>query len=185
MCSTQELELWLANFVVIALCSFLHFGLCPGHNSKTIRGINKKLFRLTDLIDWKCSAKNSYSALPNFGIIALWIFSRYITLKRFTFLCPKPIREASPGSNRALVLFGDHIMAITCHIESSMIFAIWSHMRMFQNKTNYQSILLNPVLGAWAVTCTFQYRPWTGSIKPSVQYYHYLLFPFGMIIYFK
>jgi hypothetical protein len=71
MCSAQELELRLANFVVIALCSFLHFELCPGHISETIRGINKKLCRLIDRIDYKCSAKNSYSALPYFGMIAL------------------------------------------------------------------------------------------------------------------
>ena len=30
-------------------------------------------------------------------------------------------------------------------------------------------ILLQPVLGVWMVACTFHYRPWTGSIKPSLK----------------
>jgi hypothetical protein len=35
-------------------------------------------------------------------------------------------------------------------------------------------ILLKPVLGAWTVVCTWQYRPWTGLVKPSLQ--HFQLF---------
>jgi len=35
----------LPKFGVIALYSFLHFKLCPEHNSETTRGINKKLCR--------------------------------------------------------------------------------------------------------------------------------------------
>ena len=31
-------------------------------------------------------------------------------------------------------------------------------------------ILLKPVLGAWAIACTYHYRPWTGLIKPSLQH---------------
>jgi hypothetical protein len=34
-------------------------------------------------------------------------------------------------------------------------------------------ILLKPVLGAWTVACTFQYCPWTGSIKPSLQHFQF------------
>jgi hypothetical protein len=73
----KNLNSALPNFVVIALCSFLHFELCLGHYSETIRGINKKLCRLIDRIDLKCSARNNNSALPNFGVITL----RDITLK--------------------------------------------------------------------------------------------------------
>jgi len=35
----------LPNFGVVALCSFLHFELCPRHNSETTRGIKKKICR--------------------------------------------------------------------------------------------------------------------------------------------
>jgi hypothetical protein len=35
----------LPNFLIISPCLFLHFELCPGHNSKSIRGINMKLCR--------------------------------------------------------------------------------------------------------------------------------------------
>jgi hypothetical protein len=31
-------------------------------------------------------------------------------------------------------------------------------------------ILLISVLGEWTVVCVWQYRPWTGSIKPSMQH---------------
>jgi hypothetical protein len=34
----------LPKFGAIALCSFLHVELCPGHNSQTTRDINKKYF---------------------------------------------------------------------------------------------------------------------------------------------
>jgi hypothetical protein len=42
----------------------------------------------------------------------------------------------------------------------------------FQNFTIFMFkcwILLKPALGAWAVICTFQYSPWTDSIRPSLQ----------------
>jgi hypothetical protein len=41
----------LPNFEVIALCSFLYFELCPGHNSKTMRDTNMELCRKVDLIE--------------------------------------------------------------------------------------------------------------------------------------
>jgi hypothetical protein len=34
-----------------------------------------------------------------------------------------------------------HEMALTCHIEGSMITAIWTHLRMFQNSKFYQFML--------------------------------------------
>jgi hypothetical protein len=34
-----------------------------------------------------------------------------------------------------------HGMALTCHIEGSMITAIWTHLRMFQNSKFYQFML--------------------------------------------
>jgi hypothetical protein len=71
-----------------------------------------------------------------------------------------------------------HGMALTCHIEGSMITAIWTHLRMFQNSKFYQFMLnvefcLSRCLGAWTVVCTVQYRPWTGSIKPSLQHFQF------------
>jgi hypothetical protein len=71
-----------------------------------------------------------------------------------------------------------HGMARKCHIECSMITAVWTHLRMFLNSKFYYFmfkwwILLKPVLGAWRVTFTFQYRPWTGSIKPSLQHFQF------------
>jgi hypothetical protein len=32
---------------------------------------------------------------------------------------------------------------------------------------------LSRCYGAWTVTCTFQYRLWTGSIKPSLQHFQF------------
>jgi hypothetical protein len=37
-------------------------------------------------------------------------------------------------------------------------------------------ILLKPVLAAWTVVCTCQYRPWTGSIKLSLQHFQFCRF---------
>jgi hypothetical protein len=71
-----------------------------------------------------------------------------------------------------------HGMALTCHIKGSMITAIWTHLRMFQNSKLYQFMLnvefcLSRCQGAWTVVCTWQYRPWTGSIKPSLQHFQF------------
>jgi hypothetical protein len=65
-----------------------------------------------------------------------------------------------------------------CHIKGSMITAVWTHRRMFLNSKFYNFMFkcwvrLKPVLGAWTVTCNFQYRPWTGSIKPSLQHFQF------------
>jgi hypothetical protein len=85
-------------------------------------------------------------------------------------------------------------MAPKCYIEGSMTTAIWTHLRifLFHNFTIAIIkcwILLMPVLGAWTVTCTFHYRPWTGLIKPSQQHFHFVvlcvLWRFFISFYFK
>jgi hypothetical protein len=50
-----------------------------------------------------------------------------------------------------------------------MTTAIWTHLRMFLNSKFYH-FCLSRCYGAWTVVCTLQYRPWTGSIKPSLQH---------------
>jgi hypothetical protein len=52
------------------------------------------------------------------------------------------------------------------------------HLQMFQNSKFWHFMfkclfLLRPVLGVWTVICTWQYRPWTGSIKPSLHYFQF------------
>jgi hypothetical protein len=63
-----------------------------------------------------------------------------------------------------------HGMALKCHIEGSMVTAIWIHLRVFQNSKLYQFIVnvefcLSRCKGTWTVVCTWQYRPWTGSMQ--------------------
>jgi hypothetical protein len=109
----KNLNSALPNFVVNALCSFLHFEVVREITRKTIRDFNKKLCRLIDRIDKKCSAKNSYSALPNFGIIALWTFSRDITLKLQEVYFPVSktysgsITQLKPGSCNLEPIFSE------------------------------------------------------------------------------
>jgi hypothetical protein len=43
----------------------------------------------------------------------------------------------------------------------------------YNMSTEYTECSLKQVLEAWSVTWTFQYRPWTGSIKPSQQYFQF------------
>jgi hypothetical protein len=69
-------------------------------------------------------------------------------------------------------------MALTCHIEGSMITAIWTHLRMFQNSKLYQFMVnvefcIKPVLGGVGGSLHCQYRSWTGSIKPSLQRFQF------------
>jgi hypothetical protein len=72
-----------------------------------------------------------------------------------------------------------HGMALLCHIEGSMITAVWTHLRMFQNTKFYNFMFINVefclsrCLGAWTVVCTWQFRPWTGSIKLSLQHFQF------------
>jgi hypothetical protein len=69
-------------------------------------------------------------------------------------------------------------MCLLSHIEGSMINAVWTHLRMFINSKFYHFmfkcwILLKPVLRGVDGICTLQYRPWTGSIKPSLQHFQF------------
>jgi hypothetical protein len=71
-----------------------------------------------------------------------------------------------------------HGMIQLCHIEGSMITAVWTHLRMFLNSKLYHFmfecwILLKLVLGSWTVVCTWQFRPLTGSIKPTMQHFKF------------
>jgi hypothetical protein len=82
-----------------------------------------------------------------------------------------------------------HGMALTCLIEGIMITAVWTYLRMFLNSNIIITlficwILLRPVLRAWTVTFTFQYRPWAGSIKPNLQYFQCCLKGFCFTLFF-
>jgi hypothetical protein len=37
---------------------------------------------------------------------------------------------------------------------------------------------LTRCFGAWTITCTWHFRPWTGSIKPSRQHFQFVLLGF-------
>jgi hypothetical protein len=53
-----------------------------------------------------------------------------------------------------------------------MITAVWTHLQMFPNHFRVKHwILLKPVLGT--ITYNFWYRPWKGSIKPSLQHFQF------------
>jgi hypothetical protein len=69
----------------------------------------------------------------------------------------------------------------TCHIEGPIITAVKTYLGIFLNSTFYHCklkcwILLKPVLGTLTVVCTWQHRPWTGSIKPSLQHFQFCRF---------
>jgi hypothetical protein len=69
-------------------------------------------------------------------------------------------------------------MARKCHIEGSMITAVWTHLRMFLNSKFYCFtfkcwILLKLVLGGVDGNLQFYHRPWTGSIKPSLHHFQF------------
>jgi hypothetical protein len=76
-----------------------------------------------------------------------------------------------------------HGMAIASHIESSMITAVWTHLRIFLNSKFYHFvfkcwILLKSVLGAWAESCTWKYRPWTGSWNRACNIFNLVVLDF-------
>jgi hypothetical protein len=81
-------------------------------------------------------------------------------------------------NNLELIRNSKKIITGPCHIEGSMITAIWPHLQMFQNSKFYQFMInvefcLSRFYGDWTVTCTYQYRPWKGSIKPSLQQFQF------------
>jgi hypothetical protein len=71
-------------------------------------------------------------------------------------------------------------MALTFHIDGPMVHlaAIWRDLRMF---TKFKILPVHVKCwagagGAWTVACACQYRPLTGSIKPSLQLFQFWAF---------
>ena len=54
---------------------------------------------------------------------------------------------------------------------------VWTHLRMFKN-SNFILRMLNSTKdrARGREGCTYHYRPWTSSIKPSLQHFAILLF---------
>jgi hypothetical protein len=81
-----------------------------------------------------------------------------------------------------------HGMARKCHIEASRItYFLWTHLWIFHNSKICDFmfkcwILLRPMLGVRTVVCTWQFRTFTGSIKPSLQYFQCCCFGLTLVI---
>jgi hypothetical protein len=64
-----------------------------------------------------------------------------------------------------------------CAIYDHQYYTLIFHIIIY-NKTVLNECwnLVKPVLRTWTVVCTWQYRPWTDSIKPSLQHWQVCAF---------
>ena len=83
------------------------------------------------------------------------------------------------------LLFGCHTLLVTALVShwrflDDHCMNISAEVLNFKIYNNHVEFCLGRCRGAWTVSCTFQCRPWTGSIKPGLQNLRFYCFALSL-----